>query len=428
MIKRILLVAFFLCYAQSGWTEKSATLRPGHFFKLSTYVDTLTINTVTPSWTYPTAGIKVLTPGYTVALINPTANGFHLFSVSDTASARITLVGAPGPVSIKLCLNAVGSGSGCEVLTVTLSQQQYAYLATGFNNMVYKCQVNSDGKLNNCVPSPLSGAPSWIPESIAFATVNAVRYAYVASWQPNGVVYQCTLNSAGSFDTCNPLSPTGMVYTYAAGITFATINGIQYAYVSDGVENVYQCSLNNNGTFNVCNPTPTSGAPVWTPASTTFATIGGIQYAYVTDDSGLLYQCSLNVNGTFNLCTITPASGAPVWLPKAITFASFGGAQYAYVADDNGYVFQCSLNSNGSLNQCSSTPVVGKPDWTPRAIAFATFGETQYAYVTDFGTAISLPGEIYQCTLDAAGKFTSCVPTPAFGMPSWGNLWWMTFN
>ncbi|VEB38949.1 secreted protein [Legionella sainthelensi] len=435
MIKRILLIsiAFFLFYGPSSWAEnKGSIIRPGNFFKVSAYVDTLTVTTVTPNWTYPKAGIKILTPGYTVAHINPTNNGYYLFSVSDTVPAKLTLLGPPGTVSAQLCLSGVGKGSSCELQTITVTKQKYAYVASGFNQIVYKCQVNSDGTLSRCEPAHSPGVPSWIPESIAFATVNGIQYAYVASW-PNGVVYQCTLNSEGSFDTCNALTPTGTFYSYAAGITFATINGIQYAYVSDDVANVYQCTLNNDGTFNTCIPTPTASTLGWIPVSTTFATIGGAQYAYVASDNGNLYQCSLNfgglTNGTFNSCTIiTPASGSPNWLPKSVTFATFGANAYAYVSDDNGDVFRCSLNSDGTFNQCSETPGAGILDWSPRTVAFETFGGTQYAYVADYGTATSLFGDIYQCTLSAEGKFTSCVPTPVFGVVPWVNLWWVAFN
>jgi hypothetical protein len=433
MIKRILLIAFFLLYGLSGWADnKNSSLRPGHFFNVSIYVNTLTISTATPDWHYPKAGIKVLTSGYTVENMTPENNGYSLFSVSDKVPATISLLGAPGEVRLQLCLNGVGSTASCEIHTITIFKQKYAFVASGFNNVVYKCLGNANGTLDKCEPSPLAGAPDWTPESIAFATVNGVEYGYVASW-PNGTVYQCTLNAKGALDSCQALTPTGNVYTYAAGITFATINGTQYAYVSDDVTNVYQCDLKNDGTFNTCHPTPTTGAPSWTPVSTTFTTVNGVQYAYVADDDAHVYQCSLNVggltNGSFNQCNIiTPTSGTPSWLPKSVTFAIFNMNQYAYVADDNGNVFRCSLNPDGSFNQCATTPVLGVPDWSPRAIAFETFDGTRYAYVADYGTATSLFGDIFQCTLNAEGDFTSCVPTPAFGVPNWGNLWWIAFH
>lgn len=431
MIKRILLigVALFSFCGQSGWAKsKDLILDPGHFFRVSSYINTLTITTTPPGRTYSNAGIKLLTSGYTVANLTPASNGFYLFSVSDTVPASLTLVGAPGSVAIRLCLNGVGSTSGCENSSVTTTRQKYAYVATGFNNSIYKCSANSDGTLTGCVITPSSGAPAWTPESTAFAIVSGVQYAYVASW-PNGIVYQCNLNSSnGAFNTCTALTPTGSVYTLAAGITFATINGVQYGYVSDDDTKIFQCSLNSNGTFNICNPTPTSGTPAWTPASTTFATVNGTQYAYVASDNGNVYQCSLNTNGTFNLCSITPATGAPTWLPKSVTFATFSGSQYAYVSDDNGKVFQCSLKSDGTFNVCSITPASSAPLWNPRSIAFETFSGTSYAYVTDFGAGSPEPGNIFQCTLNASGQFVSCVDTPAFGVPSWGNLWWMAFN
>ena len=430
MIKRILLIgiALFSFYGQSGWAKnKDLILDPGRFFKVSSYINILTITTTPPGKTYSKAGIKVLTPGYTVANLSPTKDGYYLFSVSDTVPAHLTLLGAPRSVDIRLCLNGVGSTSGCENSSVTIAKQKYAYVATGFNNTVYKCTANSDGTLSSCESTPSSGAPAWTPESIAFATVSGIQYAYVASW-PNGIVYQCSLNSNGSFNTCTALTPTGTVYTAAAGITFATINGTQYGYVSDDDAKIFQCSLNSNGTFNTCNPTPTSGTPTWTPVSTTFATVNRTQYAYVASGNGNVYQCSLNTNGTFNSCSITPATGAPTWLPKSVTFATFSGNQYAYVTDDNGKVFQCSLKSDGTFNVCSVTPTSSAPTWNPRAIAFETFGGTPYAYVADYGAGSSEPGNIFQCTLNATGQFVSCVDTPAFGVPSWGNLWWVTFN
>jgi len=40
----------------------------------------------------------------------------------------------------------------------------------------------------------------------------------------------------------------------------------------------------------------------------TFATVGGVQYAYVLDQNGFVYQCAINVDGTFNTCSGTPLS------------------------------------------------------------------------------------------------------------------------
>ena len=58
---------------------------------------TLTITTTTPRKTYPYAGIKINTPGFTIANIGatctPISNGYCLFSVSSTSPIVINLVG-----------------------------------------------------------------------------------------------------------------------------------------------------------------------------------------------------------------------------------------------------------------------------------------------------------------------------------------------
>jgi hypothetical protein len=53
----------------------------------------LVINTTTPHHTYPSAGIKIETPGYRVAgLSTPLNNGYYLFPVSDTSPANILII------------------------------------------------------------------------------------------------------------------------------------------------------------------------------------------------------------------------------------------------------------------------------------------------------------------------------------------------
>lgn len=82
---------------------------------------TLTINTKTPSWFYQFAGIKIRTPGYTLAGNTlPSGNGYYLFPVSDTQPAQLVLKGEPGNVTINLCLNGIGQTSGCETVTISI--------------------------------------------------------------------------------------------------------------------------------------------------------------------------------------------------------------------------------------------------------------------------------------------------------------------
>jgi len=61
----------------------------------------LIINTTIPNHLYSFAGIRINTPGYTIAGCTPNAKGMCLFSVSNTASASISIVIAnPNTITI----------------------------------------------------------------------------------------------------------------------------------------------------------------------------------------------------------------------------------------------------------------------------------------------------------------------------------------
>ena len=252
---------------------------------------------------------------------------------------------------------------------------QYAYVTSVFNNVgtVYQCSVNPVGNLYSCIITPSTGAPAWNPVSVTLAVVNGVQYAYVPSASD---IYQCVVNAVGELTSCAITPSSGAPVWYVANISFAVIEGVQYAYVSsnDGsfsAQNVYQCRLNSLGNLTNCAITPSTGAPAWSPLGTTFATIEGTQYAYVTDDSGgnsgNVYQCRINSLGDLNSCAITLSIGAPIGVPAATTFAIINGIQYAYVSAGNG-IYQCSVNSAGNLTSCTIT---GAPISSSSSLAFA---------------------------------------------------------
>ena len=147
-------------------------------------------------------------------------------------------------------------------------------------------------------------------------------FAYVSSWNsgaPDAAsIYQCGLTSTASFENCALATNTSANFE---NITFATVNGTQYAYVADNNGNMYQCTLNTDGSFNLCATTPATGAPAWEPQQIAFQFYSGTQYAYVADNNGNMYQCTLNTDGSFNLCATTPATDAPDWSPAGIAFA-----------------------------------------------------------------------------------------------------------
>lgn len=259
---------------------------------------------------------------------------------------------------------------------------RYAYVADPGNQVVYQCTIGTSGLFNMC--SSLLAPPGWTPYAIAFATVNNVQYAYVNDGS-NGDLYQCNLNPDGSFSSCSAATPQTFPAPY--GITFATVNGTQYAYLADAgmggagnYGNVYQCQLNSNGSFVVpCVDTITI-APQWIPYAVAFTSVAGTQYAYVSDNgtstgNGNVYVCQLNpADGLFTQCD--PASSTPLWNPYFIAFATLNGQQYAYVADVigslGGGMYRCVLANSGAgaLSNCLPTPTFPPSPWRPVGIAF----------------------------------------------------------
>lgn len=78
----------------------------GLLFNVTTRGTILTINTTVPNHTYPSAGIKINSPGFTLnSGCTPAANGYCLYSVSDIKAATITILGTVGPIDFTLCLN-----------------------------------------------------------------------------------------------------------------------------------------------------------------------------------------------------------------------------------------------------------------------------------------------------------------------------------
>lgn len=115
----------------------------------------LSISSLIPNHTYPSAGIKLLTPG-TISGGTPLANGYELFSVSDTAPAEFTVVpeytvggtvsGLNGTVGLQLngseTLNVSSNGGftfattleycvGYSVAVLTQPENQMCYVTNG---------------------------------------------------------------------------------------------------------------------------------------------------------------------------------------------------------------------------------------------------------------------------------------------------------
>lgn len=114
MFKRIFL--FSLCGFTLLHSAFAETL-----FNTSFENDIITVSTKTRNFLYQNAGIRILTPDYSISgnTLAP-GNGYFLFSVSDTQSANFSMTGASGEFVVQLCLNGTGSTYGCENHTFTM--------------------------------------------------------------------------------------------------------------------------------------------------------------------------------------------------------------------------------------------------------------------------------------------------------------------
>ncbi len=223
---------------------------------------------------------------------------------------------------------------------------------------------------------------------MTFATVNGTQYAYILE---NGVTY-CAINSNGSFKNCAPtVAPTPGVNN-PHGIAFATFNE-QYAYLADpGSSSLFQCAIDTtNGDLFSCseftngNIDSANGVAFNTDET-------GVQHAYVADAATGLIICQMDAtNGSFknDECAITPATGAPPWFPYGIAFTTTGGTRYAYVADNGiganlGHVYRCILKADGTFkdNGCVATPADTSSfaPWNPYYIAFKTLNNPSYGF------------------------------------------------
>lgn len=85
----------------------------GSLFRVTHAGPALNINTTIPHHTYPKVGIKVLTPGASIANESTTCtmagNGYCLFSVSDTQTKSILIIGSNPAYTVSICLNGEGA-------------------------------------------------------------------------------------------------------------------------------------------------------------------------------------------------------------------------------------------------------------------------------------------------------------------------------
>jgi hypothetical protein len=291
------------------------------------------------------------------------------------------------------------------------AQHLYAYVsAIGQDtfNHVYTCPLGTNYSFAYCAVTDANESGTWDPISTTVQAFDGANYVYVSD-QTNGIVYQCSINANfGNLTTCTANNGGVTVGAWQPeGVSFATVGGTTYGYVSDLNGDIYVCTVNSgSGAFGTCTAsnwnTLTSAAnPL---AEMTFGTFNGTTYGYVGASDGNVYRCAIDVStGVLDTCG-TNNGGASSWLPHQVKFATLGQNTFGYVVDDDSNVYQCSVDGSGNLGSCTAS--TGVPSWAPNGMTTSTLSGVTYAFISD-----QTNGNIDQCTLDSiSGAVTSCAP------------------
>ena len=109
-----LIIAFYLPI-----TNVLASNYFNHTFAGSTLTIAPTFNPKAPNKSYK-AGIKIVTPGFTLSQCTPLNNQFCTFPASTDAPANIIIAGPSGATTFTACLNATKNTANCENHTFTI--------------------------------------------------------------------------------------------------------------------------------------------------------------------------------------------------------------------------------------------------------------------------------------------------------------------
>jgi photosystem II stability/assembly factor-like uncharacterized protein len=338
----------------------------GLFFNVSTHDSYLNI-TSTINHTYPFAGIKINTPGHSIDPTNagcsPNSNGYCVFQVSKTQTARIRLSVAPGPFNFTLCLTARSEiPLSCQNYSTELTFL-YAAMASG---IIQKTVDDGMTWISSSAPDgfPVSGI--FLENNILYAgTYNgnvATSNNYGASWNSvvaasdnpifglavtgDNTVYAATNNGItiskdGGLTWPTPLILTAIIPSF--GI-FNTSNGILYRASSDGNVSV---SANHGNTWIKLNPP--NGSAV-------YGIIQSNNKLYAATDNGNV-EISTNNGQSWTATALPPDPGHSA---VYAIFVTASGLIYAATANGNLVLSKDQGNTWNTIMQSNSAnPVLG---------------------------------------------------------------------
>ena len=192
---------------------------------------TLSILSIRPSHTYPSAGIKITTPGYAPSGCTLYSNGYCLFPVSDTTAAVITAI----PTDTSNILTSIdpisGTVAGGTGFTLTGTNLAGATGVTFGGAAATSVNVRNATTVTGVTPAHAAGAVDVVittPQGTGTLT-NGFTYQAVAIGQSTGGGVIACLQMGNNLIAATANAPTTLVWTLTDTVTGATstTNGAQ---------------------------------------------------------------------------------------------------------------------------------------------------------------------------------------------------------
>jgi hypothetical protein len=409
IMKKISLIAavgFFLFSIHTNASEE------GMLFNVTGSSNNIKINTVIPNHYYPAAGIRLKTPGYQITSgCSSIANGYCLFGVSDTQQARIITSGNTNILDIVLCLDGNGPNS-CQ--NYNLPTTHYAYITHAFSG--------SSPYVSVCTLDPFSGAILTCEDAGADSVLSTAgglggisinsdaHIAYIASSDIPPNLYECNINSQGSFASCTVIAITPMpYYNYYGLLTYSKTNNIVYTInYATSPTTVLACAVNASGHMSG-NCTDTGAIGISSDSvQITVNDQGTVAYigAYTGTD---VMVCDIT-NGTIFNCVAKSGDGAFITFAEPSAVALSSDESLLYVGNySNGAIYACSTTSTGSSPFFSACTEVGDIFSTGTDVwSFAV--NNNIVYIADYNNTTV-------CRIASDGTFTDCQESSVVGGP-----------
>ena len=357
----------------------------------------LTLSTVAPNHRYAGAGIKINTPGYSIANSNVVCsaivNDYCVFTVSDADSVAITIAGATS-VDINYWAYIVGQDT---------------------SNIIYKCDINTTSGALSCVNS------GWVQnqtqgQPINTITLNKARTMAYLSDNNFSRILKCAVDSSGLLTDCTTLNGPTTYVSYPDAIVLNRDETAVYITNLRRFNNsgyfITECSRDTatgdltdcaNQLFSVDN----------SPNSAVLNPSGTLLYiAYSNNSQGGVAYCPVsNTSNTFSNCNDANVLGFTS--TNGITLNSAGNVLYIIGSNDNvtdssSVIQQCNVNiTDGSLSACSPSNQGVFSD--ARSLAL----NGTLAYVVNYDP---VDANVYTCAVSAStgalGSCTVVTPTP----------------